>query len=82
MKAYRLSPWARVRQEEFGLLFYDTRSTTMTYVRSGDLLVAPPFDDRTRPLGTRVHSVEDEARLGRVLEQLEGKGLVVAAEPV
>lgn len=80
MKTYRLSPWARARPEGFGLLFYDARSTTMTFVRSGDGLVAPPFDDRARPLEIAPRSPEDELRLARVLAHLEAKGLVVASE--
>ncbi len=79
MKTYHLSPWARARQEQFGLLFYDTRSTTMTFVRSGDHLLAPPFDDRTRPLGIVTHSPAEELRVTRVLDGLEAKGLVVAS---
>jgi len=35
--------WVRVRKEDFGLLFYDTRSTRLTFVRSGDALEPPPF---------------------------------------
>jgi putative mycofactocin binding protein MftB len=80
MKTYRLSPWARARQESFGLLFYDTRSTTMTFVRSGDLLVAPPIEDRTRPLRIVACSSAEESRMARVLGRLEAKGLVVASE--
>jgi putative mycofactocin binding protein MftB len=80
MKTYRLAPWARVRQERFGLLFYDTRSTTMTFVRSGDALVAPPFDDRTLSLRIVPRSPAEEVRVVGVLERLEAKGLVVAIE--
>ena len=79
MKTYHLAPWARARQEEFGLLFYDTRSTTMTFVRSRDRLVAPPFDDRTRPLQIAARTDAEEARLAGVLERLEAKGLVIAS---
>ncbi len=81
MKTYRLAPWARVRQEDFGLLFYDTRSTTMTFVRSGAGLVAPAFDERERPLGIVCRTAAEEEPLLRVLERLEAKGLVVATEP-
>ncbi len=80
MKTYHLSPWARARQEQFGLLFYDTRSTTMTFVRSGACLVAPPFEDRARPLRIVSGSRAEELRVTRVLEHLEAKGLVVATE--
>ncbi len=36
---YLVPEWVRVRSEDFGLLFYDTRSTRLTFVRSGDRLV-------------------------------------------
>ena len=35
---YRVPAWVRVRQEDFGLLFYDTKSTKLTFVRSGSSL--------------------------------------------
>ena len=38
-RAYLVPDWVRVRAEDFGLLFYDTRSTRLTFVRSGDALV-------------------------------------------
>lgn len=80
MKTYRLSPWARARREEFGILFYDTRSTTMTFVGSGDSLGAPSFEDRTCPLRIAARSEAEEARLIGVLDRLEAKGLLVATE--
>jgi putative mycofactocin binding protein MftB len=46
-------PWVRVRREDFGLLFYDTRSTRLTFVRSGDRLEAPPFTGADRLLRVR-----------------------------
>ena len=42
--------WVRVRREDFGLLFYDTRSTRLTYVRSGESLTPPPFVGARRTL--------------------------------
>jgi putative mycofactocin binding protein MftB len=80
MKSFRLAPWARVRQEDFGLLFYDTRSTTMTYVRCGDLLSAPTPGDASCGLGIRADSPEAEKLVERALRQLEAKGLVVVTE--
>ena len=35
---YLVPDQVRVRREDFGLLFYDTRSTRLTFVRSGDRL--------------------------------------------
>jgi hypothetical protein len=76
-----------VRAEDFGLLFYDTRSTRLTFVRSGDFLDPPPFTGakrylRVRPRGGDEQSpVEDSnGSLGRLLDDLIAKGLVVAAE--
>ena len=40
---YVVPDWIRVRRESFGLLFYDTRSTRLTFVRCGESLVPPPF---------------------------------------
>ena len=48
--AYLVPDWVRVRQEDFGLLFYDSRSTRLKFVRSGDRLVPPPFTGERREL--------------------------------
>lgn len=39
MPTLRLTPWARVRQEDFGLLFYNRRDTRLTFVKSGKTMV-------------------------------------------
>jgi hypothetical protein len=57
---YRVPDWVRVRPEDFGLLFYDTRSTRLTFVRSGDKLVPPPFVGPCRLLTVR-RSTEESA---------------------
>ena len=78
-REYLVPDWVRVRRESFGLLFYDTRSTKLTFVRSGDSLDPPPFTGPRRVLGV---DRRDGAApgLSRLLEDLEVKGLVVAAE--
>ena len=76
--AYLVPDWVRVRREDFGLLFYDTRSTRLTFVRSGDRLAAPPFTGSPRFLG--VGAGRGGAALARLLEDLVAKGLLVAAE--
>ena len=70
--------WVRVRRESFGLLFYDIRSTRLTYVRSGAGLDPPPFTGPRRVLGVRPGDREQVA-LSRLLENLVAKGLIVAA---
>jgi putative mycofactocin binding protein MftB len=83
--AYLVPDWVRVRQEDFGLLFYDTRSTRLTFVRSGDRLAPPPFTGERRELriagATRagVAAAPLEAALLRLLDGLVAKGLLVAA---
>jgi putative mycofactocin binding protein MftB len=73
--------WVRVRREGFGLLFYDTRSTKLTFVRSGDVL-APVASPAGRPmlrLPTETGS-ELSPVLSRLLENLVRKGLLVVAK--
>jgi putative mycofactocin binding protein MftB len=77
-RAYLVPDWVRVRPEDFGLLFYDTRSTRLTFVRSGDRLVPPAFTGSVRVLG--VGAAPTSAALSRLLEDLVAKGLLVAAE--
>jgi putative mycofactocin binding protein MftB len=73
--------WVRVRSEDFGLLFYDTRSTRLTFVRSGESLVPPPFTGPRRVL--RAAALDEERRpvVSRLLQNLVAKGLIVAIEP-
>ena len=83
--AYLVPDHVRVRQEDFGLLFYDTRSTRLTFVRSGDRLAPPPFTGERRELrlsgaaGPAADGAPVEAALSRVLAGLVAKGLLVAA---
>jgi len=69
----------RVRAESFGLLFYDTRSTRLTYVRSGDGLIAPPFAGGRRALAFAHGASARRPALVRLLQDLAAKGLLVAA---
>ena len=78
-REYLVPEWVRVRPESFGLLFYDTRSTRLTFVRSGDVLVAPSFTGPRRVLGVD-RRYGAAPRLSRLLEDLEAKGLIIAAE--
>ena len=83
---YLVPAWVRVRREDFGLLFYDIRSTRLTFVRSGDSLEPPPFTGARRVL--RMHQPDadgctppaDPRTLARLLDNLTAKGLLVAAE--
>ena len=75
---YLVPDWVRVRREGFGLLFYDTRSTKLTFVRSGDSLDSPPFTGARRSLA--VTDLDGAAPgLSRLLQDLAEKGLIVVA---
>jgi putative mycofactocin binding protein MftB len=76
---YLVPDWVRVRRESFGLLFYDTRSTRLTFVRWGDSREPPPFVGARRVL--HVNSADEERRsaLSQLLQNLVAKGLIVAA---
>ena len=77
---YLVPDWVRVRRESFGLLFYDTRSTRLTFVRSGDSLDPPPFVGAGRSLAVRDPEGVTPA-LSRTLQDLVQKGLLVVATP-
>ena len=76
---YAVPGWVRVRAESFGLLFYDTRSTRLTYVRSGDSLVAPPFAGGRRALAFAPGASARRPAVSRLLDDLAAKGLLVVA---
>jgi putative mycofactocin binding protein MftB len=44
MPGIKLHRACRVRQEEFGLLFYDSRGPRLLFAETGDLLAADFFD--------------------------------------
>ena len=72
----------RVRQEDFGLLFYDTRSARLTYVRSGRSLVPlPAAPGGSRQLAVAELDVRGRQAVTQLLERLHKKGLLIAAGP-
>ena len=77
---YLVPDHVRVRREDFGLLFYDIRSTRLTFVRSGDRLAPPPFTGERRVLQVQgpAGTAAPEPALARVLDDLVTKGLLVA----
>ena len=68
----------RVRPEDFGLLFYDTRTTNLTFVRSGErLAIAPGAPGEERELLLAGADVR-HAVTARLLQTLQEKGLIRA----
>ena len=69
-----------MRAEDFGLLFYDTRSTRLTFVRSEDRLAPPPFTGARRVLEARGPGGAASGEVvRRLLDGLVVKGLLVVA---
>ncbi len=81
---YRLARGVQVRSEVFGLLFYDYRGPRLYFVPSKDLLTDAFFDGRQSVGELLDHLCAQapwprkavEETVGRLLETLEGKGLV------
>jgi putative mycofactocin binding protein MftB len=71
----RPAPGVRVRREGFGLLFYDTGSTNLTFVKSGDLLEIAS-DSEGLLLTTRDQDGAGNTKARRILERLIKKGLI------
>jgi len=77
---YLVPDWVRVRRESFGLLFYDTRSTRLTFVRSGDSLEAPPFTGPERVLHVAPLAGGQRLAMSHLLERLVARGLICGPE--
>lgn len=77
---YLVPDWVRVRREDFGLLFYETRSTRLTFVRSGESLTPPPFTGSRRMLRVAAVATDERRALERLLQTLAAKGLICVPE--
>ena len=74
---YVVSPHIRVRKETFGLLFYNTQNTKLTFVKSGDI-----FQIECLPQGKKIVSIAHGASiqgLKKTLDSLMNKGLIFEA---
>ena len=76
---YALRPGIRARREKFGLLFYDSRTTGMTFVRSGGSLDVVRGDAGTLVLVVRPGAAHGEKQIERLMDVLAKKGLVDGA---
>ncbi len=81
---YRLAAGVQVRNEVFGLLFYDYRGPRLYFVPSRNLMTDTFFEGR-QSVGDLLDQLCDEMpwprlqiahQLGNVLTTLEGKGLI------
>lgn len=81
---YRLAEGVQVRNEVFGLLFYDYRGPRLYFVPTKQLICDTFFEGKQRfadlldRLGDEMPETRERVQdqLGRVLEKLEKKGLI------
>jgi putative mycofactocin binding protein MftB len=71
----QLHPACRVRQEEFGLLFYDSRGPRLLFVETG-AVIKPEFFTGTEPISSRLEQLErgEQSRVRGLLAKLQEKG--------
>jgi putative mycofactocin binding protein MftB len=75
--SYHVHPLVRGRNESFGLLFYNTRDTLLTFVRCGDLLRIGPAAGGICTVEVHCRKEAERARVRRALRGLAQKGLIV-----
>ena len=81
---YKLAPGAQVREEDFGLLFYDINGPRLYFLASGNLLQEGFFQGRI-PFGDWIdkHHPNSEnlairiTALKKSLKKLVGKGVII-----
>lgn len=84
--SYSLAKGIRVRDEKFGLLFYNPKGPKLTFVHSGSWIQADFFSGNAAlrqwlrgrfPAVSDMKILQAENRLARVLSQLAERGLIV-----
>ncbi len=73
---YTLSPGVRARKENFGLLFYNSKDTNLTFVKSGNLLNIE-HSGNSIVLSANQEIAIEEAKLKRVINLLLEKRLIL-----
>lgn len=70
-----LHPACRVRQEGFGLLFYDSRGPRLLFVETG-ALITPEFFTGQEPISSQLGRLEhgEQGRVLGLLSKLKEKG--------
>jgi len=77
VEKYFLSPGVRARRERFGLLFYNNRDAKLTFLKSGDLLDVVSDTQSSYRLTIDNKDGKGEGKIGRLLELLLKRGLIV-----
>jgi putative mycofactocin binding protein MftB len=72
---YAVSPPVRVRKEAFGLLFYNTEDSRLTFVKSGDLLQIKALPHGAKRI-TMSLEPETQTKVRKLLDLLLQKRLI------
>ena len=72
---YAISPPVRVRKETFGLLFFNTEDSNLTFVKSGDLLQISDLPHGAKRITASLEP-ETQTRVRKLLDQLLQKRLI------
>jgi putative mycofactocin binding protein MftB len=72
---YTVSPSVRVRKEAFGLLFYNTEDSRLTFVRSGDILQIKTLPNGAKRIEAGLEP-EAQTRVRKLLDHLFKKRLI------
>jgi putative mycofactocin binding protein MftB len=72
---YAISPSVRARREDFGLIFYNTEDSRLTFVKSGDLLQLKTFPHGAKTI-MAILEPETQVRVRKLLDHLLKKRLI------
>lgn len=78
--SYILAPQIRVRKECFGLLFYNARSTNLTFIESGNLIDPDLLNKRTSLEEFLGDNSENHTKIKRLLQDLTNRGILCESE--
>jgi putative mycofactocin binding protein MftB len=74
-KRYAVTPPVRVRKEAFGILFYNTEDSRLTFVKSGDLLQINALPHGVKAITASLEP-ETQSRVRKLLDHLLKKRLI------
>jgi putative mycofactocin binding protein MftB len=72
---YAIPPHVRVRKEAFGLLFYNTENSRLSFVKSGDLLQVKALPHGAKKITASLEP-ETQTRVRKLLDHLLKKRLI------
>lgn len=75
---YKLSPESKVREESFGLLFYHTKKTNLTFIESGSLISIDILEKESPESDYLGNDKTKNQKIKCILENLVKRGLLIA----